>query len=67
MSDTGFGFHADTPEKIFQPFFSAKKRRGLGLGLPVCERIIKAHGSRIEVQSTPNKGITFRLDLPTRS
>lgn len=67
VADTGFGIDADTLEKIFQPFFTAKKRKGLGLGLPVCERIIKAHGGSIEVQSVPNEGATFKIHLPTKS
>ena len=67
VADTGFGIDADTLEKIFQPFFTARKRKGLGLGLPVCERIIKAHGGSIEVQSVPNEGATFKIHLPTKS
>ena len=64
--DNGFGIDAETVRKIFQPFFTAKKRTGLGLGLPICERIIKAHGGSIEVQSAPNEGATFRVHLPTK-
>ncbi len=67
VADTGFGIDAVTLHKIFQPFFTAKKRKGLGLGLPVCERIIKAHGGSIEVQSVPYEGATFRIHLPTKS
>jgi signal transduction histidine kinase len=50
--------------RIFQPFFTSKKRRGLGLGLPICDRIVKAHGGRIEVESASNKGTTFTIRLP---
>jgi two-component system NtrC family sensor kinase len=64
VADTGFGIEADTLQKIFQPFFTAKKRKGLGLGLPVCERIIKAHGGSIEARSTPGQGTSFRIYLP---
>ncbi len=67
VADTGFGIDPETLQKIFQPFFTAKKRKGLGLGLPVCERIIKAHGGSIEVKSVPNRGATFRIHLPTKS
>ncbi len=67
VADTGFGIDADTMQKIFQPFFTAKKRKGLGLGLPVCERIIKAHGGSIEVNSIPKQGTTFKIHLPTKS
>jgi signal transduction histidine kinase len=64
VCDTGFGIDDETLDKIFQPFFTAKKRRGLGLGLPICERIVKAHGGTIEVKSQRDQGTTFTLHLP---
>src|SRR5919106_3174471 len=64
VADTGFGIEEKDLTKIFQPFFTAKKRRGLGLGLPICNRIIKNHGGRIEVQSQPDKGTSFIICLP---
>jgi PAS domain S-box-containing protein len=67
VADTGFGIEAETLRKIFHPFFTAKKRRGLGLGLPVCERIVKAHGGSIEALSTPGHGATFKILLPVAS
>src|SRR5262249_11020300 len=64
VADTGFGIaEADLP-KIFQPFFTAKKRRGMGLGLPICQRILKNHGGRIEVKSQEGIGTTFAIYLP---
>ena len=44
VSDTGQGIHPETLPHIFRPFFTTKKKRGTGLGLSVCDRIIKAHG-----------------------
>ena len=64
VADTGFGIDANTLPKIFQPFFTAKKWRGMGLGLPICERIIKSHGGRIDVVSQPGQGTTFTIHLP---
>ena len=64
VTDTGFGIEEKDLSRIFQPFFTAKKRRGLGLGLPICNRIIKNHGGRIEVQSQPDKGTSFIICLP---
>lgn len=64
VTDTGFGIDADTLPKIFQPFFTAKKWRGMGLGLPICERIIKSHGGQIDVESQPGQGTTFTIHLP---
>jgi PAS domain S-box-containing protein len=64
VADTGFGIAETDLAKIFQPFFTAKKRRGIGLGLPTCERIVKNHGGRIEVESQQGKGSTFKIYLP---
>ena len=67
VADTGFGIEPQMLPKIFQPFFTAKKRKGLGLGLPVCERIIKAHGGTIQAENVPGGGATFRIVLPVKS
>src|SRR5262245_18441605 len=64
VADTGFGIEEKDVEKIFQPFFTAKKRRGIALGLPPCQRIAKNHGGRIEVESQPGEGTTFKIYLP---
>lgn len=66
VADTGFGIDAATLAKIFQPFFTAKKWRGMGLGLPICARIIKSHGGRIDVESQPGQGTTFTIHLPLK-
>jgi signal transduction histidine kinase len=64
VADTGFGIAETELCKIFLPFFSAKKGKGLGLGLPICERIVKNHGGKIEVESQPGRGTTFKIYLP---
>lgn len=64
VADTGVGIEADVLPRIFQPFFTSKKRRGLGLGLPICDRIVKSHGGWIEVKSRPGRGTTFKIHLP---
>jgi two-component system NtrC family sensor kinase len=63
VADTGIGIEEKDLSKIFQPFFSMKKK-GLGLGLPISERIVRNHGGKIEVQSRPGQGTTFSLYLP---
>jgi chemotaxis methyl-accepting protein methylase/signal transduction histidine kinase len=65
VTDTGFGIEDNELAKIFQPFFTSKKRTGLGLGLPICERIIRNHGGNIEVASQAGRGTTFRVYLPS--
>jgi len=64
VADTGIGIEPSALEKIFQPFYTAKKRRGLGLGLPICERILKNHGGQITVHSESGKGTVFQIRLP---
>ncbi len=64
VADTGVGIDKVEIDKIFQPFYTAKKRRGLGLGLPICERIVKNHGGEIKVASRPGQGTTFEIHLP---
>jgi signal transduction histidine kinase len=65
VTDTGHGISDMDLQKIFQPFFTAKKGRGMGLGLPICQRIIQNHGGRIEVESQLDKGSTFKIYLPS--
>ncbi|MEQ9297504.1 MAG: ATP-binding protein [Cyclobacteriaceae bacterium] len=58
--DNGPGMGEETIDQIFIPFFSTKKR-GSGIGLSLCRQILRAHGGRIEVESTLGKGSSFRL------
>lgn len=64
VADTGMGIEKAALGLIFQPFFSAKKKSGLGLGLPISERIIRNHGGQIEVTSRPGEGTQFKIYLP---
>lgn len=65
--DQGHGIPADQLPKIFDPYFSTKQRdmkKGMGLGLTICHRIITQHGGAITVQSKPGAGTTFQVYLP---
>ena len=67
ISDTGIGIAPDALPRIFERFYRGDKSRnvsGLGLGLSLAETIIKAHGGRIEVESTVGNGSTFTVFLP---
>jgi signal transduction histidine kinase len=61
--DTGPGIPADAQEKIFQPYFSTK-RKGTGLGLPTTKRIIHEHSGQLTVHSDPGRGSDFTIRLP---
>jgi PAS domain S-box-containing protein len=63
VSDTGCGIPEDQLNRIFAPFFTTKKK-GSGLGLMIVQRIVRDHGGRIDLESVPNKGTTFRIWLP---
>jgi PAS domain S-box-containing protein len=67
VADTGHGMPREDLAKIFQPFFTARKKAGMGLGLSICERIIKNHGGKIEVESEQGQGTLFRIRLPVKS
>jgi two-component system NtrC family sensor kinase len=65
VTDQGVGIARADASKIFEPFFTTKAPgRGTGLGLSICYGIISDHGGRIEVDSTPGTGSTFRILLP---
>jgi signal transduction histidine kinase len=63
VKDTGEGIQEKYIDKIFTPFFSTKEE-GLGLGLPIVQRIIESHGGKIECTSTVGEGTVFKISLP---
>ncbi len=67
VADTGHGIAREDTQKIFQPFFTARKKAGMGLGLSISERIIRNHGGKIEVETEQGHGTLFRIRLPVKS
>jgi two-component system, NtrC family, sensor histidine kinase HydH len=63
VADTGPGISPEDQRRIFQPFIS-KKPGGTGLGLAIAQRIVTAHGGRIDVESVPEQGSRFTICLP---
>jgi signal transduction histidine kinase len=66
ITDHGAGIDQKAQSRLFEPFFTTKKR-GTGLGLSIVRQIIDLHGGNIDVKSTPQKGTTFRIELPLQS
>jgi two-component system NtrC family sensor kinase len=63
ISDTGSGIPPQVLEKIFTPFFTTKAQ-GTGLGLPICNKLVKLHKGDIRVTSDNNNGTVFTVELP---
>jgi two-component system sensor histidine kinase HydH len=64
IRDTGPGIRREEIKQIFTPFFTTKER-GVGLGLAVCQRIIRNHGGIMRVKSIPGQGTIFFIRLET--
>ena len=66
LHDSGPGIPPDALPHVFERFWQidSHERRGLGLGLYICEKIVGAHGGKIWVESELGKGTTFRFTLP---
>jgi len=65
VADNGTGIAPEHLPKLFDPFFTTKPvGEGTGLGLSISHGIITGHGGRIEVDSRPGEGTTFRIFLP---
>lgn len=66
ISDTGIGIAPENVAKIYDPFYTTKGvGQGTGLGLAVTYGIVQEHTGRISVESTPGKGTTFHITLPS--
>ena len=63
FQDSGEGIAEEIQSRIFEPFFSTKEE-GIGLGLPIAQRIIEEHRGKIRLESTLGKGTTFYITLP---
>ena len=69
VEDTGIGIEPQDKERIFERFYRVDKARsrelgGTGLGLAIVRHIVMVHQGRIEVESRPGSGSTFRLIFP---
>jgi len=65
VSDTGTGLDKEVLANPWKPL-QTTKAKGMGLGLPICKRIVDAHGGEISVESKTGEGTTFTIRLPTK-
>jgi signal transduction histidine kinase len=66
LVDNGIGMAKEVREKAFTLFFSSKGSGGTGLGLFIANKIVTAHGGRIELESEPGAGTRFVITLPRK-
>jgi two-component system sensor histidine kinase SenX3 len=68
VADQGCGIEPAEQQRIFERFYRSKQHRndatGSGVGLALVKEIVTQHGGRIEVESKPGQGSTFRVFLP---
>jgi PAS domain S-box-containing protein len=65
FQDNGLGLTSEEMDHIFQPFYSTKaEAQGLGLGLPICQKILARYDGRLQVDSQRGQGTTVRVLLP---
>jgi len=69
VADNGCGMGEAYLDRIFRPFYRGAGEKppeddGIGVGLSICRRIVRAHGGEITVDSTLGEGTTFRFTLP---
>ncbi|RCK38653.1 sensor histidine kinase [Thalassospira xiamenensis] len=64
IRDTGTGMSSDILGRIFDPFYTTKRREGTGLGLSISKTLIDRQGGAMAVESEPGKGTLFTIWLP---
>jgi signal transduction histidine kinase len=64
ITDTGPGIPEEEIQYIFDPFFTRKKKMGMGVGLSICHRIIYDHGGFITGENLPQGGVVMTITLP---
>jgi signal transduction histidine kinase len=66
VSDTGCGIPPEIRTRLFEPFVTAGKYGGTGLGMAIVKSVVDAHEGVITVESEPAKGTTMRISIPAQ-
>src|SRR5439155_26808016 len=64
LSDTGVGIPEALQPRLFEPFFTHGKPRGLGLGMSIARKIVEEHGGEVRLVSSPERGTRVTLSMP---
>ena len=72
VSDNGIGIRPEDQDRIFEKFYRVEDQRvsrisGSGLGLSLAREVVRLHGGQLTVQSEPDRGSTFTLNIPNRT
>jgi signal transduction histidine kinase len=66
FSDTGKGIQPEDLQRIFEPFFTNGKAKGVGLGLTITHDIVERHGGQLAISSPPESGAIVEVWLPLK-
>ena len=62
--DNGPGISEEDLDHIFDPYYSRKKKMGMGIGLSICHRIVQEHGGTLTAGNAPQGGAVFKIEFP---
>jgi len=64
VSDTGVGIPEELQPRLFEPFFTHGKPRGLGLGMSIARKIVEEHGGEVRLESRAGEGTRVTVQMP---
>jgi signal transduction histidine kinase len=64
VGDTGVGIPEHLKPRLFEPFFTHGKPRGLGLGMSIARKIVEEHGGEVRLESRPGQGTQVTVGIP---
>ena len=64
LTDTGVGIPEEVQARLFEPFFTHGKPRGLGLGMSIARKIVEEHGGEVGLESRPGEGTRVTIRMP---